>query len=261
MSERPLVTWTAADGVAVITLDNPPRNTLGWRARDELIACLDKAAADEDVRVVVITGAGERFFCAGAEVTEFPEATKPGKGRALAEQSQHLMRMIDELPKPTICAINGYALGAGCLVAIACDLRIAAENAQLGLPEIKLGVFPGGGGTQRLPRLIGESKAKELLYGGNVIDAQEAHRIGLANRIVATGRALSEAQELAAQIASYSGPAVRETKEAVHAGREVSVEASLSLEVDILERVFQREDALEGFNAFLEKRPPRFRHR
>ncbi|TAK37184.1 MAG: enoyl-CoA hydratase [Chloroflexota bacterium] len=261
MTEKPTVTWSAADGVATITLDNPPLNTFGKEAMYELRTCLEEVAADEAVRAVIIVGTGDRFFSAGQDVSVLPEATEPGKGRALAQMSEDLLQRLDEMSKPTICALNGTALGVGCLMAIACDIRIAARNAKLGVPESKLGVFPGGGGTQRLPRVIGEARALEMLYTGNSIDADEAYRIGLVSHLVPIGEALSAAQELAIQIARQSVVVTRSIKEAVHAARDNTSSEGAALEVDMIERVFGSHDAQEGLRAFLEKRKPQFQHR
>ncbi|TAK26905.1 MAG: enoyl-CoA hydratase [Chloroflexota bacterium] len=261
MTDKPVYTWTASNGVATITLDNPPRNAYPARATAELMTCLDEIEADQSVRAVVITSAGDKFFSVGADVSEFPEVMKPGRGHELAVTTQNLLLRLEAFPKPTICAINGLALGFGCLIAIACDMRIAAENAQIGLPEVKLAVFPGGGGTLRLPRLVGEAKAKEMLLFGDAVNAQDAYRIGLMNRLVPVGQAASTAQELAAQLAGYSAVVVQAIKETVHAARELTLKEGVALEIETLDRVSKCEDAKEGMQAFLEKRKPQFRHR
>lgn len=261
MAERRVVTWSATGAVATIMIDNPPHNVINREVRAGLSACLSAVEQDDSVRVLVIAAAGDRFFSPGGDISETPSKVTEEQARALTQEVSDQLLQIDEFPKPTICAVNGIAMGGGFVLAIACDLRVAAENAIFGLPEQKVAVFPGGGGTQRLPRLIGEGRAKELLFTADPIDAHEAHRIGLVNRVVPVGRALCAAQELAARIAEFSSPILRATKVAVHASRTADVAAGLALEVDSFARLTQTEDVQEGYRAFIEKRKPRFQHR
>lgn len=259
---RELVNWTLEKGVATLVLNNPPMNVVTLQLTRELGECLAELAADPAVRVVVVTGAGTRAFCAGSDIKEFLELMDPTVAidRKMAKENR-VFDSLDRLPKPTIAAINGLALGGGAELALCCDLRVMAEGTRIGFPECKLGVFPGTGGTQRLPRLVGEALAKELMYTGDPIDAQRAHQIGLVNRVVPAGQALAAARELAATIAERSGLAVACIKEAVDYGLTAGEAAGQSLALQLIGRLFGSEDVKEGVKAFLEKRPPKFQHR
>jgi len=247
--------------LAVVTLTNPPLNVLHPQMVAELDDCFSLLATDAEVVVAIITGQGERAFCAGFDIMEFPRMMEPGGAEALACQLHASLSKIDALGKPTLAAINGLALGGGLEVAMTCDIRIVAANAQLGQPEIKLGLFPGAGGTQRLPRLVGENIAKELMYIGDPIDAAEAHRIGLANRVVPAGEALIAAKDMGRTIASRAGVALRYIQQAVDRGLNTTLAEGLKIEADLFAKVFQTEDVREGVDAFLHKRSPNFRHR
>jgi enoyl-CoA hydratase/carnithine racemase len=224
------------------------------------------------VVVAIITGQGERAFCAGFDIKEFPNLMAPG-GRAapcadtvapaerLARALHTGLGKITHLGKPTLAAVNGLALGGGLELAMACDLRIVSANAQMGQPEIKLGLFPGAGGTQRLPRLVGAGIAKELMYLGDPIGAEEAYRIGLANKVVPAGEALTAAQEMGQRMAGMAGVALRYIQEAVNRGLDTTLDAGLQIEADLFAKVFQTEDVREGVEAFINKRQPNFRHR
>lgn len=261
-SERKYVSWTKDEnGVATLVVDNPPMNVLSGAVSDELKQCVEEIGVDPDVVAVVVTGAGERAFMAGADIKEFPQMMTPGGAKSGAERIHAALNALDFLPKPTIAAIHGYALGGGLELALACDIRVAAENAQLGVPEIKLGLFPGGGGTQRLPRLIGEGKAKELMYTGDPVKAEEALRIGLVNRVVPAGEDVKAAQELARTIASRAGVALSLIKRAVDQGTQKTLLEGLQLERELFDKVFQTEDVREGVDAFINKRPAKFKHR
>jgi enoyl-CoA hydratase/carnithine racemase len=247
--------------LAIVTLTNPPLNVLHPQMAMELDACFSSLATDPEVVVAIITGQGERAFCAGFDIKEFPRMMEPGGAEALARQLHTSLLKIDHLGKPTIAAVNGLALGGGLEVAMACDLRIVAANAQLGQPEIKLGLFPGAGGTQRLPRLVGEGIAKELMYIGDPITAEEAYRIGLANRVVPAGEALTAAKQMGQTIASRAGVALRYIQQAVDRGLNTTLEEGLNIEADLFAKVFQTEDVREGVEAFISKRQPHFKHR
>jgi enoyl-CoA hydratase/carnithine racemase len=247
--------------LAVVTLVNPPLNVLHPQMVAELDDCFTGLGADPEVVVAILTGEGERAFCAGFDIKEFPRMMEPGGAEAMAAQLHSGLLKIAHLGKPTVAAVNGLALGGGLEVAMACDIRVVAENAQLGQPEIKLGLFPGAGGTQRLPRLVGAGVAKELMYLGDPIDAAEAHRIGLANRVVPQGEALNAAKEMAQRMAGMAGVALRYIQQAVNRGLDTSLEAGLKIEADLFAKVFQTEDIREGVDAFINKRPPQFRHR
>lgn len=251
------------EGIAIVEIDHPPVNALSSEVVNQLIDAMKEMESDPQVRAVIITGNGEKAFIAGANIKEFPDWI--GKGEELAEEKskwlQHPFDLIDRLSKPTIAAINSLALGGGCELALACDMRIAEEHAQIGLPEITLGLFPGAGGTQRLPRLVGEGKAKELMFTGEPVSAREALRIGLVNIVVPQGEALKRAQELAKKISGYSMPALALMKKAISEGRGGSLERGLALEAKYFGQVFQTEDVKEGVSAFIEKRRPAFTHK
>ncbi|MCL6611034.1 MAG: enoyl-CoA hydratase [Peptococcaceae bacterium] len=263
MPVREMVNWEKKDSVGVITVNNPPVNALSVKVASEILECLNEMEQDDGVRVVVVTGAGPKAFMAGADIKEFPLIMqgKPGAAGAYAAGAHNMFNRLDGFPKPTVAAINGLALGGGCELALCCDLRVAGENALLGLPEIKLGLFPGGGGTQRLPRLIGEAKAKELMYTGDFIPAREALRIGLVNSVVPQDEVLNAALELASKIARRPGVALSLIKQCVDRGLQMTLEEGLRLECDLFDRVFLTEDVREGVSAFIEKREPRFSHR
>lgn len=247
-------------GVAIITIDNGPMNVLSQEVVRQLDEVCDAVAADPAVIVAVVTGAGERAFMAGADIKEFPAAMQLTEEEMTAGtlKTHSTLNKLDFLAKPTIAAVNGLAFGGGCELALLCDIRIAEEQAMFGLPEIKLGLFPGGGGTQRLPRLIGEAKAKELMFTGEPITAEQALEIGLVNQVVPKGESLNAAKKLAQTIAQRSLPALKLIKEAVDKGTAVSLEEGIRLEARLFGKVFQTEDIREGVAAFLEKRPPVF---
>lgn len=242
--------------VTVVRLDNPPLNLVTRELTARLGEVLSALASDPDLRVVVVTG-GERAFCAGSDIKEFPSLHgRVAEGKLLVEGAVY--RRLAGLAVPTIAAIEGVALGGGLELALCCDLRVASETATLGLPEVGLGAIPGSGGTQRLPRLIGPGKAKELILTGEPVDAPRASEMGLVERVVAEGEAEPAARDLANVIASRGPLAVREAKHAIDAGLQLPLDAGLALELDASSRVFSSDDLIEGTRAFLEKRPPRF---
>lgn len=263
MPGRELVYWEKKDGVGVMTINNPPVNALSGMVVKDILECLGEMEMDDGVRVVVVTGAGPKAFMAGADIKEFPHLMqgKAGLAGEYASRGHGMFNMLDNFPKPTVAAINGLALGGGCELALCCDLRVAGEKALLGLPEIKLGLFPGGGGTQRLPRLVGEAKAKELMFLGDFIPAQEAMRIGLVNSVVPQDEVLTVALDLAKKISQRPGAALSLIKQAVDRGMQMTLEEGLRLECDLFDRVFLTEDCREGVSAFIEKRDPKFSHR
>jgi enoyl-CoA hydratase len=247
--------------LAIVTLTNPPLNVLHPHMIAELDACCTRLATDADVVAVIVTGQGERAFCAGFDIKEFPGLMAPGAAARLTRVLHASLNKLAHLGKPTIAAVNGLALGGGLELSMACDLRIVAANAQMGQPEIKLGLLPGAGGTQRLPRLVGAGIAKELLYTGDSISAEEAYRIGLANRVVPAGEALAAAKQMGQAIAGMAGVALRYIQEAVDRGLDTTLDAGLQIEADLFAKVFQTEDVREGVEAFINKRKPNFRHR
>ncbi len=248
--------------VARLTIDNPPLNlvTEALLASFEVALATLEAADPGDVRAVVVTGEGERAFSAGSHVGEF-EAQRGPAGRARHELESRVARRLAELPMPTIAAIEGNALGGGLELALCCDLRIASERARLGLPEVRLAVTPGAGGTQRLPRIVGPARAKELILTGKVLSAEEAERIGLVHEVVPAGQAVARATAIGEEIAMRGPVAVREAKRLVDLALETEIGAGLTAETDASQRVFATDDMLEGAASFFEKRDPVYRGR
>jgi len=191
-----LVSFEKQDGIATVTINNPPLNVLGRKVVEQLNDVFSTIAIDPDIITIILTGAGDRAFMAGADIKEFPEKLG-GNMKEGSIKTHHTLNLIASLPKPTIAMLNGITLGGGCELALTCDFRIAEEHVQIGLPEIKLGIFPGGGGTQRLPRLIGKTKAKELMFTGDPLTAQEAKEIGLVSKVVPKGEGMEAAVKLA----------------------------------------------------------------
>jgi enoyl-CoA hydratase/carnithine racemase len=243
--------------VARIELDNGPLNLVTGAMMERLDAVLGEIAADPQARAVVVTGAGTRAFCAGSDVKEFEAlAGRAVQGKSLYEK--YVYRKLAELPVPTIAAIEGDALGGGLELALCCDLRVASERARLGMPEVRLGVIPGSGGTQRLPAVIGPARAKELILVGELIDAHRAEQIGLVNAVVPAGEALAAAVDMGERIAQRGPVAVREAKRLIDLAADLDLDAGLAAELDATDRVFSSQDMLEGARAFFEKRPPDF---
>ena len=248
------------DRVAIITINRPDkRNALNIKTREEGAAALDELAQDDSVRVVVITGAGDKAFIAGADISEFAGRTAVIQRSVMLGRS--LFTAIDSFPKPIIAMINGYCLGGGNELALACDIRIASETASFGQPEINLGIIPGGGGTQRLTRLIGEGMAMELILTGDMIDARTAQEYGLVNRVVPATDLHAETMELANRIAEKSPIALRMAKEAVKLASRSNLDEGLRREVDLFAICFSSEDKDEGVDAFLKKRKAEFKGR
>jgi enoyl-CoA hydratase len=246
------------DGVAIVTIDNPPMNALSTALLDELEAEVDALDADDDVRAIVLRGGGVRAFVAGADIKEFPSLRESAGEGGSARGIQKLGPRMDAAHTSLVAAIRGFCLGGGLELAMCCDVRICADDATLGQPEIKLGLIPGGGGTQRLPRLVGRGKALEMILTGARIDAREALRIGLVERVVPAGEAHSAAQALARTLAEKAPVALRYAKEAVVKGLGLPLEDGLRLENDLATLLRTTEDRIEGAKAFLEKRKPRF---
>ncbi len=244
--------------VAIITINRPEkRNALNIKTREEGAAALDELHDDKEIGVVVFTGAGDKAFIAGADIAEFANRTALTQRDVMTARS--LFNAVDSFPKPVIAMVNGYCLGGGCELALACDLRIASETASFGQPEINLGIIPGGGGTQRLTRLIGEGKAMELILTGDIIDAKTAYTLGLVNLVVPAADLEAKTMEIANRIAEKSPIALQMAKEAVKLASRSNLDEGLRREVDLFALCFSSEDKNEGVTAFLEKRKPQFK--
>ena len=243
--------------IAVITINRPDkRNALNAAVRRELLQALDALRDDESARVIVITGAGDKAFVAGADIAEFAQRTPVEQRTVMAER-----RIFDEVadyPKPVIAMINGFALGGGCELALACDVRIAARSARLGQPEIKLGIIPGGGGTQRLPRMVGVGHAMRLILTAELIGAEEAQRIGLVDVLCEDADLRPRTMAIAAAMAAHSPLTLRLAKAAVRAAEEMPLAAGLAYERELFITAFGSADKIEGVAAFLDKRAPKF---
>ncbi|MCP3740992.1 enoyl-CoA hydratase [Rossellomorea sp. BNER] len=255
-----VVSWSKIENIATIVINNPPVNVLNKEVIEQLCLVADEIESDCNVKVVIVTGAGEKAFVAGGDIKGFPDWI--GKGVEMAKQKslwlQEALNKIECLPQPTIAAINGVALGGGCELAMCCDIRIAEEKVEIGLPEIKLGLFPGAGGTQRLSRLIGKARAKEMIFTGEPLNAEAAKEIGLINHVVSNGEGLEEAKKLAERICNHSSPSLYFAKRSIDEGYEQSLEKGLLTEAENFGRVFQTRDVQEGINAFIQKRMPNF---
>lgn len=250
-----------ADRVATVTINRPDKlNALNAQAKAELREVMTSLKNDPAVDVVIITGAGEKAFVAGTDIRELTELNGE-TGKEFSAKGQEVFDLIENLGKPVIAAINGYALGGGCELALACHLRVASENARFGQPEVNLGIIPGYGGTQRLAHLIGRGRAMEMILTGDQIDAQEAHRIGLVNKVVPAGELMTTARSLARTIASKGQIAIRMALKAVNMTQETTLSDGQQLEASLFGVCCGTEDFKEGTRAFLEKRKPAFRNR
>jgi enoyl-CoA hydratase len=247
---------TRVEEFAVVTLNRPEAlNALSFALLRDLGRAFDEIAAS-DARALFITGAGTKAFCAGADIRELTGRTAVAQKQG-AELGQGVFAKLDRLPMPSIALINGFAFGGGLELALACTFRLAARNARMGLPEVKLGLIPGYGGTQRLPRVIGEARALELIMTARTIDAEEAHRIGLVHRLM-DGDAITQGVAFAREFSGYSLPVLRYAREAVARAADAPLAAGLALEADLSTLAYQTRDAAEGMAAFLEKRKPKF---
>jgi len=250
--------YESRDTIALITINRPAvRNALNAATVRELGAAFDQAKKDPAVRVVILTGAGEKAFVAGADINELA-VQNPAGGKDYALAGQGIFTSIENLGKPVIAAVNGFALGGGCELAMACTFRIASENAMLGQPEVKLGIIPGYGGSQRLPRLVGKGQAMQMVLTGEMISAAEALRIGLVNQVVSQAELISTAESIAKKIIANAPLAVKFAMEAVNRGMEMTESDGQFLEATLFGLCCATEDMKEGTRAFLEKRAARF---
>lgn len=242
------------DGIAVVTINRPKAlNALNTATLTELNECLAEVEKRTDVKVVILTGAGQKSFVAGADISEMVNAT-PAEGRAMSLVAREAFGHLENMPQVTIAAVNGYALGGGCEISMACDIRVASENAKFGQPECGLGILPGFGGTQRLQRLVGKGRAKELIFTCDTISAEDAYRIGLANHVVPQEELLDYCKNIAKRVMKNAPLAVTLAKQTINTGADTDLDSGLKLEANMFGLTFSTEDKKEGMTAFLEKR-------
>jgi enoyl-CoA hydratase len=254
----PVVLTETSDRILTVTINRPEKlNALNEEVMDALSAAFEGARRDDAIGGVILTGAGEKAFIAGADITTFRTFT-PVSARAFARRGQAILDAIGTLGKPVIAAVNGFALGGGCEVTLACTLRVASKNAKFGQPEVNLGIIPGYGGSQRLPRLVGKGRALEILLTGDMVSADEAYRIGLVNRVVEPLELLPVSREILKKILAKAPVAIRYVLDAVNAGLEMPFAAAEDLEATLFGLCVATEDMKEGVSAFLEKRPAKF---
>jgi enoyl-CoA hydratase len=246
------------NGIATVTINRPKSlNALNKETLEELLACFKDLSLNDQIKAIILTGSGEKAFVAGADIS-FMQNLTAHQSRKFGQLGHLVMHTIENTPQPVIAAINGFALGGGCELALACDMRFASDNAKFGQPEVNLGVVPGFGGTQRLPRLIGKGLANELLFTGNIIDSVEALRIGLVNRVYSQEELQTACMQIAKTIAKKGPVAVRLCKEAVNNGVEMDLTRGCAYEADLFALCFASDEQTEGMTAFLEKRSPKF---
>lgn len=261
MSQQPIL-CSIEDGVATVTLNNAPLNVVTLAMTDMLAETLDRLAEDPQVRALILTGAGERAFCAGSDLSEFPSMMGPGEvlERKLRKENETYSK-VDDFPKPTIAAISGLAYGGGLELAVCCDLLVVDDGAKLCLPEIKIGVFPGSGGSVRVTRRVGEGRAKEMMYFGEPVDAVTALGWGLVNRVVPRGQSLATAREMANRLAKGPGKALEYCKRAVDMSFDTNEDQAIADMLELIGEAFVTDDCREGVRAFFAKEQPRFTHR
>ena len=250
--------FAVADGVATVTINRPDKlNALNDQVIDEFRDAVERIATSAEIRGAIVTGAGPKAFIAGADIGDLSKQG-PFDGKARALRGQAVLRRMERCGKPVIAAVNGFALGGGCEVAMACTLRLASPNAKFGQPEVKLGIIPGYAGTQRLPRLVGRGRALQLILTGEMIDAEEAYRIGLVNKVVPADQLLAETEKMLRGILAQGPLAVRLALEAVDRGLDTTLDDGGNFEANLFGLLASSQDTKEGLTAFLEKRPPKF---
>src|SRR5512133_2136943 len=252
------ILFAVEEGVATLTFNRPKAlNAMNSETMAELLAAIDLCRTDEAIRALVVTGAGDRAFVAGADISQMQDL-RPQEALAFMELGQETLRRMETLPKPVIAAVNGFALGGGTEISLACDIRFASEKALFGQPEILIGLIPGWGGTQRLARIIGMGRAKELILSGTQIDARRAHEIGLVNRVLPPERLLEETLAFARKLAGMPGFAVKMAKHSINFGYDLALDNACRIESECCAQCFSTDDQKEGMKAFLEKRKPAF---
>ncbi len=262
MADRQYIRTEIEDRIALLTIDHPPVNSFNAQVMTELNDALDELLANDEVKAIVITGGGTNAFVAGADIGDIKTLLDQPDGlKTASEQGQGLFLKIERATKPIIAAINGFCLGGGMELAMACHMRVCSDRARLGQPEVNLGLIPGWGGTQRLPRIVGRGKAIEMILTGDMITAQEAYRIGLVNKVVPGGAVVKEARDLARKIVGKSKLPIAAALRAIDGGLRVSLEEGLKMEAQEFGALAASEDAREGVSAFLEKRQAQFKDR
>lgn len=257
--ENLILEWQ--DEIAILYINRPKfLNALNAETLAEISAAVDEVKQNPDLKALIITGAGDKSFVAGADIN-FMFPLSPAAGRYFSDMGEKVFRKLELMEKPVIAAINGFALGGGCELAMACDIRLAADNALFGQPEVGLGIIPGFGGTQRLPRLVGEGRAKELTYTADTIKADEAFRIGLVNHVYPAAELMEQAWKMARRIAAKAPLAVGYAKFAIGKGLQVDIDTAMSIESDMFGMCCATEDKNEGLGAFVEKRKPQFKNK
>lgn len=250
--------FAVEDGVATITFNRPKAlNAMNSETMGELNDAVNRCKNDDGIKAVILTGSGEKAFVAGADISEMKDL-RPKEGLGFMELGHETLRALETLPKPSIAAINGFALGGGTEISMACDMRFASENARFGQPEILIGLIPGWGGTQRLPRLIGLGRAKELIMGGAQIDAKRAYELGLVNQVFPADQLMEQTKKFAKKLAGMPGFALKMAKHAMNFGYDLSLDNANRLEMECCAQCFSTDDQKEGMGAFLEKRKPNF---
>nr|WP_085991192.1 enoyl-CoA hydratase [Oceanobacillus senegalensis] len=253
-----LLTVTIKNGVATVVIDNPPMNVLSTQVTKELDEVFQELKEDQEVISTILTGAGDRAFMAGADIKEFPDREKNKENQI---DTHEVFNRIENIPKPTIALLNGFTLGGGLELSLLCDIRIAENHAKIGFPEVNLGLLPGAGGTQRLPRIVGASKAKEMMFTGDPLSAEEARSLGIVSQVVPKGEGKVVAEQLAQKLANQSLQSLSRIKHLVNVGSELPIEEGLQLEKQLFDDLFVTKDAKEGVRAFIEKRKPVFTHK
>ena len=250
--------FESEEGIATITFNRPKAlNAMNSETMKELFDAVTCCRNDDGVKALILTGSGEKAFVAGADIAQM-QSIRPKEALAFMELGNETLRLIETLPKPSIAAVNGFALGGGTEIAMACDMRFASETARFGQPEILIGLIPGWGGTQRLARLIGMGRAKELIMGGEMIDAKRAYEVGLVNRLLPPDQLLAETKKFAKKLAGMPGFAIKMAKHAINFGYDLALDNAIRLEVECCAQCFSTDDQKEGMKAFLEKRKPVF---
>lgn len=251
------VTVSKNNGISTVVINNPPLNLLNNHVLKQLKDAFTRLKEDRETVSIILTGMGDRVFSVGSDVKKFYD-----QDVMIEEEVDHhqVFKLIEDIPKPTIALLNGYTLGGGLELALTCDIRIAESHIEIGLPEVNLGLLPGGGGTKRLPQLIGPAKAKELMFTGESLSAEESHKMGIVNQVVAKGHGMQEASKLAEKFASKSLQALGRIKELVNRVHEMPFEESVDFEKQTFDSLLITQDAKEGIHAFIEKRKPHFKH-